>query len=164
MNKEISMRLQQFLFVTVASFIFLLSVYGRKLQELLTSIIDSYMIAGAVFTVLLLALVYLLYHRKSNAIPLWAMCMSLCILISMAFAVYYKFLVPIEAVHLLVFSLFGWLAATVLGPLKALLTVFLISTGDEILQHYLPDRVGDIHDVVINLLSGVAGVVLRSRL
>jgi len=163
MGKEISIKFQQFLLVTVASFIFLLSIYGRKIQELLTSVIDSYWIAATVFTVLFLVILYLLYQRKSNATPLWPICLSLFILVSMAAAVYYKYLVPIEAVHLLVFSLFGWLAATVLGLVKALVTVFLISTGDELLQYYLPDRVGDIHDVVVNLLSGVAGVVLRDK-
>jgi VanZ family protein len=78
-------------------------------------------------------------------------------------AVYLKFLRPIELTHFFLFSSLGWFSVSAFGIRKGALMVILIATGDEILQHFLPGRVGDLHDILINNTSGLVGVFLGSN-
>lgn len=73
-----------------------------------------------------------------------------------------------ERTHVLEYGLLAWLTmkdATKMGlRIKAILFSFLIILGfgllDEGFQYLLPYRVGEIHDVYINLVSGCWGMVL----
>ncbi len=77
-----------------------------------------------------------------------------------ALAVYFDYLMPIEMTHFLVFSLLGWLSVGAFGIVWGSLAMLGVAIGDEILQFFLPTRVGDLHDVVINGLSGFFGIWL----
>lgn len=64
---------------------------------------------------------------------------------------------PEETVHLLLFGAIG-VTATLAFGLRAGLPVAVACAGaDELLQWYLPDRVGDWPDVTTNTLAGAAG-------
>jgi len=148
--------------ITVAG-ILLISVFGRKLQYLINERINSHLIAASVFLLLVCVLLLLWTKREKYQLSSKMIVIASGMLVIAGISVFFNILYPIEAVHFLVFSWFGWISAVVLGPFHGAAAIFSIGVGDEILQHYLPNRVGDIHDVIINLLSGYTGLILRLR-
>ncbi|MFZ2357470.1 MAG: VanZ family protein [Candidatus Omnitrophota bacterium] len=73
-----------------------------------------------------------------------------------------------ERIHILEYGLLGWLAVRDFSrnktPLKAvlftMLFIFLVGSIDEFFQKLLPYRVGEIRDVITNIISGVLGIIL----
>jgi len=141
----------------------LLSIYGRDIQLLLISRIDSIFIAGTVFTILFVILFILWRKRGRYHIQKRTFLATTVLLLGGIAAVQLRYLMPAEAVHFLVFSWLGWVSITVFGPLYGVVAVISVAVGDEMLQYYLPSRIGDIHDVVINLVSGFIGILLKIR-
>lgn len=152
----------QFWLLTVLSIV-LLSVFGRKLQSAIVSRIDIIWVAAAVFIILFLTLLLLLKNRANNGIKKRVLLISSLLLVGGGAALYFEYLVPVEAVHFLVFSYLGWLSAAVFGPIAGIGAVVSIAVGDEILQYFLPDRVGDFHDIAVNLVSGLTGILIRGK-
>ncbi len=66
-------------------------------------------------------------------------------------------LYAVEVMHILSFGALGVVAAR-LGVRLALVVLVVTAIGDEVLQYFLPSRVADLRDVVINLSSGVFGL------
>lgn len=141
----------------------LLSLFGRDIQLLLISRIDSRFIAWTVFTILF-GILYILWNKRGRYhIQKRTFLATTVLLLAGIAAVQLRYLLPAEAVHFLVFSWLGWVSITVFGPLYGAVAVISVAVGDEMLQYYLPSRIGDIHDVVINLLSGFIGILLKIR-
>jgi len=67
---------------------------------------------------------------------------------------------PEETMHLLLFGLLGALAVPAFGLPAAIPLALVCAGADELLQLYLPDRVGDWPDVGTNTLAALAGCVL----
>jgi len=65
-----------------------------------------------------------------------------------------------ERIHFLLFGAFGFSSMRLYPLLSAAMWVYALSGGDELLQWWLPQRVGDWHDVYINLLAGSGGMLL----
>lgn len=149
--------------LVIVVLIALLSIFGRDIQLLLITIIDSRYIAGSVFVVLFGILFALWRKRGRYHIQKRTFLATTALLLAGIAAVQLRYLMPAEAVHFLVFSWLGWVSTTVFGPLYAVVAVVSVAVGDEVLQHYLPSRFGDVHDVIINLLSGFTGIILRFR-
>lgn len=143
--------------------IVLLSVFGRDVQLFLITRIDSSYIAVTVFSILFCFLFTLWRERGKYHIKKRTFLIATVLLMVGGGAIQLRYLMPAEALHFLVFSWLGWVSVTVFGPLYAFVAVVSVAVGDEILQYYLPDRIGDIHDIVINLLSGFIGILLRFR-
>lgn len=143
--------------------IVLLSVFGRDVQLFLITRIDSSYIAVTVFSILFCFLFTLWRERGKYHIKKRIFLIATVLLMVGVGAIQLRYLMPAEALHFLVFSWLGWVSVTVFGPLYAFVAVVSVAVGDEILQYYLPDRIGDIHDIVINLLSGFIGILLRFR-
>jgi len=141
----------------------LLSIFGRDIQLLLITRIDSMYIAVSVFIVLFGFLFTLWKKRGKYRIQKRTFLATTALLLGGIAAVQLRYLMPAEAVHFLVFSWLGWVSTTVFGPLYAVIAVVSVALGDEVLQHYLPSRFGDIQDVAINLCSGFAGIILKFR-
>ena len=146
-----------------ATVIVTLSVYGRNLQKSVAEVVDVSWVAVIVF-VLLFSIILLLYNkREAHSIPKSLLIFSCCLIVAGGMAVYYKYLVPVETLHFLVFFCYGWVSCAVFGPFYGVGAVMAMAVGDEILQYYLPSRVGDLHDVLINSLSGLTGLALRKK-
>lgn len=64
---------------------------------------------------------------------------------------------PEETMHLLVFGLLGLLATRAFGLAAGIPVVIACAGADELLQLYLPSRVGDWPDFITNTISGVVG-------
>ena len=149
-------------FLTIGAII-LLSVFGREVQLLLITKIDSSFIAGGVF-VLLFGILFILWKKRERYQILKRTLLGATVFLFCGIAaVQLRYLLPAEAVHFLTFSCLGWFSATVFGPFYGILAVISIAVGDEVLQYFLPSRVGDMHDVAINLLSGFIGIILKYR-
>lgn len=76
--------------------------------------------------------------------------------------------IPEERIHLLEYGFLSFLVFRAYAKVAALpsrywqtfLTVSLVGTIDEIIQYFLPNRVGDIRDVLLNLVSCFLGLLL----
>lgn len=79
-----------------------------------------------------------------------------------AAVLYYPFFFPLveERVHFIVFGLFGFVSMVVFPPRVAWVVCLAMAGGDELLQWWLPDRVGDWRDVAVNSVAGVGGLML----
>ncbi len=140
-----------------------LSVYGRKLQSQFFAQIDTVWIAIAVFGFLFIVLCVLYIKRQVYAISGITLLGAALLIAGGGVAVYTKYLQPIETIHFFIFFCFGWITVVVFGIKRGLFVVFAVAVSDEILQIYLPSRVGDVHDVVVNGLSGIVGLLLGRR-
>lgn len=151
-----------FWIVNIISILFL-SIYGRRLQSRFFSQIDMMWLAVAVFGFLFLVLFILYKKRNVYNISKNTLVGAVLLISGGGLAVYTKNLLPIETMHFFVFFCFGWLTVIVFGVKYGLFVVLAVAVSDEILQFFLPDRVGDMHDVVVNGLSGIVGLLLGKR-
>ncbi len=77
------------------------------------------------------------------------------------------FIAPEERIHLFEYGLLGFLCMRAIGGtsvgsfLKAISVVLIVGVGDEIIQYVLPMRVGDIRDVLLNVVCGVPGTMVQ---
>ena len=62
-----------------------------------------------------------------------------------------------ERLHFVTFGLFGFFSKRLFPVWLAILAIVIFSTGDELFQAWLPDRVGDLRDVGINIIAGIIG-------
>ncbi len=76
--------------------------------------------------------------------------------------------IPEERIHLLeygflsflVYQIYSSARPVLTGYWQTFLTVCFIGTLDEIIQYCLPNRVGDIRDIILNIVSGLLGLIL----
>ena len=67
---------------------------------------------------------------------------------------------PEERLHFLLFGALGWLAPQIMALPWALLALLSLAVGDEVLQYFLPSRVGELRDVGVNVLAASGGLFL----
>ncbi len=73
---------------------------------------------------------------------------------------------PAERIHVVEYSILGFLIfkgygiGNSNGLIVSSVFVSVVGLVDEVIQWILPNRVGDIKDVVINSISGILGVIL----
>ena len=136
----------------------LLSVFGRPLQRLAREHLDPLLLAWLIAVPTLLLVAVVLFHqvRRGGYRRLW----------HLAWALVLFGLLPLslpaveERLHFLVFGAFG-LAAGRAFPVALAVTLGVAAAGlDELLQGWLPDRVGDWRDVGFNLLAVGGGLLL----
>jgi hypothetical protein len=63
-----------------------------------------------------------------------------------------------ERLHFATFGLFGFFSKRLFPTWLAILVILILSSGDELFQAWLPDRVGDWRDVGINITAGIIGL------
>ena len=139
----------------------LLSIYGRTLEHNLFAQISRELFAllmVILFTGAVILYTITLFRARPDARAwhlLWvgALCLYL-----------YQDLPDVEKIHVVLFGSLGFLCRKLFQLPWALLGCATISMGDELLQHFLVDRVGDIRDVGINLFSACLGIFLSSLL
>jgi len=136
----------------------ILSIFGRSLQlflrERLSS--DHLSVIFASTSFVLIGFLVIVYKEKPK----------IDLMIHLAWAVVLFALVPLflstveERVHFIVFGLFGFCTLLLFRLPMAVVICLLVGGLDEILQWYLPDRVGDLRDVGFNSLAGIGGCLL----
>ncbi len=66
----------------------------------------------------------------------------------------------VEKVHVVIFGLLGFLSQKLFTAKASFIICASLSLLDEVFQYFLPNRVGDIRDVGINLFSAILGLFL----
>ena len=94
----------------------------------------------------------------------WKALLQIFVPIAIMAAVAYQLHIPEERIHFLEYGLLGILvqrtalqSTWVQLSLCSIFVVF-VGVGDELIQWWLPNRVGDLRDVGMNALAGVLGV------
>jgi len=109
---------------------------------------------------------WLALKRPSHLISRWLGLAGVA-LGSAGFVIYTQ-AVPVETIHLIEYGLLAWpallVARTKSEGLRAYLLAWILvalgGTGDEALQLLLPDRVGDVRDILLNAGAGGLGLGL----
>ena len=146
------------IFILLCSALPILSIFGRQLQrwaydelskELLGWLLIGLLVVGvgAVICVLLRLDWRKLWH------VLWLAPIFLWLPWTMSAH-------PEERLHFLLFGALGWLAPQIMTLPWSIISVLALAMGDELLQHFLPSRVGDWRDVGFNVLSASGGLLL----
>lgn len=135
----------------------LLSVFGRSLQRWVVENLGYNLTAGIIFVALaaVLAVLFHLLYRNGNR-PAF---------VHMLWVLPFFLVGPLllgrveERLHFLVFGIFGGASMFLYAPRSALLLCLTVAVGDEVLQYFLPDRVGDMRDVAMNAVASVAAAL-----
>lgn len=133
-----------------------LSVFGRNIQIYLYRQLDPVFIPFLVFGLFAAFLSYI-FLKKSFSLIRRRIWVAVVFLLIGLILLLNKILMPAEIVHFLLFFCLGFICVKTFGSKSGLIVVIFLATGDEVLQHYLPQRVGDILDVIINVISGCVG-------
>jgi len=148
------------IFATLADVVLIMDVIERSVGNILGT-------ALSVLTLVLLALflLYLIVIKKERR-P-WRYFLMIFVIASVAIIQRFIFY-PAEKVHLVEYGILGWMiyhavreggGSIVAGYFWTMALVLTIGTADEIVQAYLPMRVFDFRDIVINFHSGILGAV-----
>ena len=131
--------------------ILLLSVFGRNLQYWVAETIGYGLVAWILGLSMLVGIGLLISTVfKDNERPPW---------VHLVWFIPLFLIVPLllerveERMHFLTFGLFGALSMALFAPKYAFIICILGAGGDELLQLYLPDRVGDWRDVAFNAVA-----------
>ena len=131
--------------------ILLLSVFGRNLQYWVAETIGYGLVAWILGLSMLVGIGLLISTVfKDNERPPW---------VHLVWVIPIYLIVPLllerveERMHFLTFGLFGALSMALFAPKYAFIICILGAGGDELLQLYLPDRVGDWRDVAFNAVA-----------
>lgn len=156
MSKPLSTQKSNALFISwvvVLLFIPLLSINGRSLQRWVIANLGYNLTAWIIFISLVLAIssILLLIYKKDLKMPfyhlLWVLPIFLYVPLTLGMVE--------ERLHFLVFGAFGVLSMFICQPRVAFCLCLSVAAGDEALQYFLPDRVGDWRDVAMNSLASV---------
>lgn len=120
-------------------------------------------------TILLIGLwlVYLFYTRPEGTPPAaWTGLLAILSLYGLLLARYTSIIA--EKVHLLEYGYLSYLALKVFKDMRSrevsyicvIITVVVVGYLDELIQKILPNRVYDMRDVYLNVLSGLLGLAL----
>jgi len=134
------------------------SLFGRPVQRYLAETIGRPAIAwilGASVLLLLLAAGAALVRKAGPAGLLHLLWMTLLA----AALMYYVRQYPARWWHIPLFGGFGFLSVRLFSTRTGTEIVLAFAFLDEVLQHFLPDRVGDIDDMVINALCAGSGII-----
>lgn len=136
----------------------LLSVFGRDLQQLLARHYTGQQLAWAIALALglLTTVAVVLLLRSRRAAGAWQLLWFIPLFL---IAPHFLSIVE-ERVHFIVFGLLGFFTLKLFPRTFAYALCLLMAVADEGLQWSLPDRVGDLRDVAVNLVAAWAGVTL----
>ena len=118
-------------------------------------------VVNIIFIIITLLIIYFLTKKKKSKI---------CFFFLLIFLFLILFLItriekPAERIHFLEYGVLGVLIFKATGKgtkqnIFAIILLFIIAVIDELIQYILPNRVGDIRDVVMNITGGIIGLWL----
>lgn len=136
----------------------LFSLYGRPLLAQLREFIPRAWL-GPLLTLLLLVVVITLVAAATRRQKPLAL-LHLLWLVPLIGGAAASLSIVEERVHLLLFGLLGFFALPLFGILRSVLACSLVALLDEWLQLWLPSRVGEWNDVMLDVASALAGLSL----
>jgi VanZ family protein len=153
------------IFATLADVVLIMDVIERAVGDAL-----NMLLAALPLLLLALFLVYLIVVKRERR--LWRYLLMFFIIASVALIQRFIFY-PAEKVHLVEYGILGWMiyqavrksgGGIAAGYAWTIVLVVVIGTADETVQAYLPMRVFDFRDIIINIHSGLLGAVACSGL
>ncbi len=126
------------------------------------------LLTDATLIVIMASLALMLIKSKIS----WKQYM-LAFIVFCIYGYYLKILkIPEERIHLLEYGLLSFLVfrvypsdwSAIFRYWQTFLIVSFIGTLDEIIQYFIPTRVGDVRDIILNIVSGLLGLVLTAIL
>lgn len=150
------------IWIANTAFIFSLSIVGRDLLHWSRCCLNSTQLGWVIFCgflAMLAVVVFFLWQKNHRAISP-RLILFLCLVF-----LGIPYLVPTveERLHLLLFSSLGFFCARALRFEAALSIALLMGLADEVLQHFLVDRVGDWRDVLFNCGAALWGAFIYRR-
>ncbi len=144
--------------ILVGALIPVMSFFGRPIQRFISDRVeggDLTLVMGGALVVAAGASLAWMARRRSKKVlwhGLWLVAVMLVI----------TQLVPnaTEWFHFILFGAFGLLATIVWRPAAAIVICLAVSVGDEYFQWLLPDRVGDLRDVAMNVAACLLGAAV----
>lgn len=131
-----------------------LSIFGRKLQFWVADTVGYTVAAWVIGIALFMCVSLLLVYVSSKRMPVHSFHLVWFVGV---FLILPFFLDRVEErLHFLTFGFYGALSMFLFKPKLAILLCLLLSGGDELLQLYLSDRVGDWRDVAMNALASLS--------
>jgi VanZ family protein len=153
------------IFATLADVVLIMDVIERSIGDSLNTIL------GILPLACLAGLLFYLIGIKKETQP-WRYMLLIFVIASVALI--QRFITyPAEKVHLIEYGILGWMiyrtvrtggGGVVAGYFWTMALTLTIGTADEMIQGYLPMRVFDFRDIVINFHSGILGAVLCAGL
>ncbi len=152
-------------YLTVSWFVVFLAIpvisyFGRSLQGFFEETLGGSAGVGwmlGIITGILIATAGVLLVKKMGIKGLlhlaWIVFLS-------AGLMYYLRSHPERWYHIPLFGLLGYLSASLFSVRTGAEITMAWAVLDELFQDYLPDRVGDFEDVLVNIICGTAGIVL----
>jgi hypothetical protein len=142
-------------FLGVLGLIVFASLAGRQLYEMIPTVAVWALVAGGGLGVLVaLAILY------EGALPRRALIIGIALgSVAFAAAVFAGAMTVAEIAHVVLFGALG-LILSPLAPRLALPLLLAVSAGDELLQAFLPWRVGSLFDVALNVICGFGSYAL----
>jgi hypothetical protein len=152
----------------LASYIIGSAIFANQVWDFLAKAMGQQNIRITVSALFIASALFVLILEIRSGFKRWKVIFSLAVVtVAILFAWNLPFFV--ERIHVMQYGLMGWLVARDLGKndkslarlfFRAILIVLLIASLDEILQKFLPYRVGDIRDVITDAVGGIFGIVL----
>jgi len=149
------------IFATLADVVLIMDVVERFMGDILNTILSILPLS-----IMALLLGYLIIIKKETR-P-WRYFLMIFVIVSAT--VMLRFIpYPAEKVHLVEYGVLGWMVyraaligggGIVSGFFWTMALALTIGTADEIVQSFLPMRVFDFRDIVINFHSGILGAVV----
>ena len=132
---------------------FLYASLGQKSLSIIVNII---------FVVITVFIIYFL--RKKNEFKISFLFLLIILFLIILFLIS-RIERPEERIHFLEYGILGVLIFKATGKgtkqnIFAIILLFIIAVIDELIQYMLPNRIGDIRDIVINLTGGISGLCL----
>ncbi len=154
------------IWIIIAIYIFLiystLSVTPLILNFLYTSLEQKFLtiIVNIIFIIITLLIIYFLIKKKKLKISFFLLIFLFLILFWIT-----QIEKPAERIHFLEYGILGVLIFKATGEkvkqnIFGIILLVMIAVIDELIQYMLPNRVGDIKDVIMNIIGGIIGLWL----
>ena len=142
--------------LTLLILIPLVSIFGRSLQRFIrNNNVSSELLAVFMLLALVSMLVVMVtwFRRHGGTFNLWHLLWMIPLFLL------FPLTLPLveERLHFLLFGGFGFFSMLLFPPWLALGVLLAVAGLDEVLQWFLPDRVGDWRDVAFNALASLGG-------
>lgn len=144
------------IYLTLPIMPFLLTLlYGILGKEGLSIAVNS------IFVIILFSFLIIVFKRNKNN---YRSVVAVALITLLGAMMAFQYETPEERIHFMEYGALGYLVFMALfdgGNVSVLLSIILISiigAVDEIIQWFLPNRVGDIRDVFMNIVGGLWGI------
>ncbi len=161
-SQPIKRMIYWFLSIAWAGVILLTLPYARVWTDWITERFSGYFIPITVLFIFVLILIFSIVKLVRRKAGVFEFIVFALLLAAYTYSLF-QLEIIIEQVHFLEYGLLGFLIIKAIrtdrrdagGYLIAIVLITLLGIIDEYIQGILPNRVGELHDVYLNILSGV---------